>query len=445
MKIFIFLLLTLLALVGLSSCSAPAQPLPLLGDAAPLTFTAREYVLADVITPRANEFALLAIAHDGFAVQLQGHELDGVRLRWRGGWELHAPEHPPSANVRDIAQLIVISQSDDPYAVRLIDAEGDVRELTAGQLLTQHPQRMLKLIGTSWIGDRSASVFHVEYRIALCEILLSEGQHTVFTRSGHSEHLRSTAGRYLLVTQNQIDMVFAASRSNPDLGRQDILGIITDAPTVQITQLFHDALQFIEQGEQVLAIKIDGLGWNMLAYAPFISSLNPQRALAAWPPITPTGLASMLTGAPPYVHGITSRGQRNLLVDDIFTLVPNSVHIGARNSFINTSLPPQLTTSDADAFMLAQQSLAEPADFTFVHFKQVDSTAHYYGPHAEQTQQAIAEIDSFVRLLAEQFDGRIIITSDHGLHDTEDGGNHGLFLPQDMLVPYVTFRFAATS
>ncbi|MCL2445365.1 MAG: alkaline phosphatase family protein [Oscillospiraceae bacterium] len=430
-KIILLLLATVLLIAGLASCAAPTQPLVLLGDAEPFLFTARSYDLADAIDARAEQFSLLAIAHDGFAVQLRDG-LDNVQLRYRNGWELYAPQHPPSANIRDIAQLIVLSEGDDPYTVRLIDAEGNVQETTAGQLFMHPPQRALRRIGTSWIDYHRASVFHAEYRVPLSELLPESRRAAIFRRCG-AVTFDTMAGRYLLIERNQIDLIAPHARI---FDIPDIVGIMADSPILQITQLFHDAMRFIEQEQPVLAIKIDGLGWEMLEYAPFIRSLNPQRALTVWPPITPTGLASMLTGETANVHGIARRGQRDLLVDDIFTLVPNSVHIGARNSFINTSLPPQLTTSDADAFMLAQQAIAEPADFTFVHFKQVDSTAHYHGPHAAQTQQAIAEIDDFVRMLAEQFGGRMIITSDHGLHNTADGGNHGLFLPQDMLVPY---------
>ena len=425
------LLLLLPLMIVLTSCARTSvpPPLPLLGDAAPYTFTGRSYAIADVIDARASQFSLLAIAYDGFAVQLHGDELNGVLLRYRNGWQLHAPQHPPSANIENIAQLVIISQSNNPYAVRLIDADGQVREITAGQLFLQPQHRVLYKHGMNQLNERSATVFTMQYHVSLSDMLAGES-FAVMARNGETLHFRGNA--HLLSHLNQVNLHLPDDRI-----LHDIVGIIADAPTMQITQLYHDAMHFIAQGQPVLAIKIDGLGWDMLEHAPFIQSLNPQRALAVWPPITPAGLASMLTGETPDIHGIATRGQRNLLVDDIFTHIPNSVHIGARSSFINSSLPPQLTISDGDAFMLAQQALADPVDFIFVHFKQVDSTAHYHGPHAEQTRQAIAEIDEFVRLLAAQFDGRIIVTSDHGLHDTPNGGgNHGLFLPQDMLVPY---------
>ena len=47
-------------------------------------------------------------------------------------------------------------------------------------------------------------------------------------------------------------------------------------------------------------------------------------------------------------------------------------------------------------------------------------------------------IDDYVHVLAEGFDGRMIITADHGLHETpEGGGEHGVFSKEDMIVPYI--------
>jgi len=426
----LLLLLPLLLVLVLAACGRPpAHPLQLLGDAESFTFTAREYDVAAVIQPRAEAFTLLAIAHDGFAVQLNGDELDGVQLIYRDGWHLRSAYHPPPANVDNIAQLVVISTSPDSYAVRLIDGERAVQEITAGQLHLLNQQRVLHEHGTSQANQRSATVFTTQYRVPLGD-LLTGSNFVAMSRSGETMFFRGQA--YLLNNGNAIDLLL------PD-GRvlQNLVGVMAEPPGFLITEAFRDAMHFLQQGEQVLLIKLDGLGWDMLDYAPFIRSLEPRPALAVFPPITPTGLASILTGETPNVHGIQRRGQRELAVDDIFTLVPNSVHIGARNSFINTSLPPQLTLSDADAFMLARQAMDDAPDLLFIHFKEIDVTAHAYGPHAEQTQQVIAEIDGFVRVLVEHFNGRVILTSDHGLHDTHDGGNHGLFLSQDMIVPYV--------
>jgi len=420
-------------------------PLWLGGDAEPFTFNARAYDLAyyfdHVIETRASEFDLLLTSFDHFTVRIAGESLDGVTLAHSraDGWALRTLYHPPSANIRNIASIIVLSTSEDTHAVRFVDADEHVSTLTLGQLHMLDQTRTLRARTPSHLGERSATTYALHHRVPLGSVL--EGDSFVaMARNGEAMFFRGTAymiaSRGVRMSRNQIDLLLPDDRVLHDLA-----GVMANPPGFLITDTFHDTMRFLEQGEQVLVIKLDGLGWNMLDHAPFLQSLQPKQALAVYPPVTPVALAAMLTGVTGDQNGIYARGQRELLAQDIFDATAQAgktaVHISTRTTFINTSLAPVLARDDADAFMLAQQTLAEQPDLLFVHFKGIDDAAHAYGPHGEQTQQVIAEIDGFVRVLLEHFDGRVIITSDHGLHETDDGGNHGLFLPTDMLVPYV--------
>jgi hypothetical protein len=52
--------------------------------------------------------------------------------------------------------------------------------------------------------------------------------------------------------------------------------------------------------------------------------------------------------------------------------------------------------------------------------------------------KALAE--SWLSTLAPRESGRVIITADHGLHETghpDRLGDHGIFCGEDMLVPYI--------
>jgi hypothetical protein len=211
-----------------------------------------------------------------------------------------------------------------------------------------------------------------------------------------------------------------------------------------ITETSSDALRFLAQGQRVMVIELDGLGWEMLqqADAPFLESLRPGEALAAFPPISPVGLASMLTGVTPDAHGVHDRENRRMAREDMFAkakgMGKTRAYIEGSHALLNTSLAPVLSLNDAEALANAQQALEGNPDLLFVHFHGIDETAHEYGPYAEQTIQKIREIDGYARALTENFDGRVIITADHGLHEAGDGGgDHGQFLPEDMIVPYI--------
>jgi len=213
------------------------------------------------------------------------------------------------------------------------------------------------------------------------------------------------------------------------------------SPTLTITQTFHDAVQALEQGQRVMIIELDGLGWEMLqqADAPYIQAMQPQKAQACYPPISPVGLASMLTGELPAVHGVRDRDTRALACEDIFAkamaMGKICTYIEGSHALLRTSLAPELTLNDAEVFAAARKNLA--VDLLFVHFHEIDETAHSHGPYAEETLQKIREIDGYVRALCGEFGGRVIVTADHGLHETPAGGGHGQRLPEDMEVPYV--------
>jgi len=228
------------------------------------------------------------------------------------------------------------------------------------------------------------------------------------------------------------------------------------APEISIAQAYHDALRALEYGERVLLILLDGWGWEMFQYfedrQPFLSSLNPVPALAAYPPLTPVGLATIITGVQPDVHGIQSRNDRRMNdgVEDIFAaaqrLGRNAVYIQGASNPIQTSLLPifspdrdEFYGTDNSVFANAQRNL--DADFLFVHFKGIDDTAHTYGPYADEVGARMALIDGYVSYLAERWgSGTVIITADHGMHRVYDNpdrlGDHFTNCHEDMIVPY---------
>ena len=217
-------------------------------------------------------------------------------------------------------------------------------------------------------------------------------------------------------------------------------------PESNVTRTFRDAMECLEQGGRAMVIELDGLGFEMLerSGAGYMQSLQPARALACFPPNSQVGLAAMLTGKPPEENGIAEKGARELACDDIFALAEKTgktcAYIEGKNTVINTSLKPMLSLDDTDVFANALAALKEQPDLLFVHFHEIDDMSHEYGPYAKETQDKISEIDGYVRGLMEAFEGLVIITADHGQHETPEGGNHGEFLPEDMVVPYRVLR-----
>jgi len=446
MKRAISFIIATALLLSLAACGGSFERvLHLEGDAEAYAFTANRYeqpidlalCFSEQIETRAKKFDLLLVGADGLVSRISGDDLNDCALVYSReyDWEIRGEQHPPPVNIKNLISIVVVSTSDDPRTLRFLNGD-DVQAITAGQLRLRDFRRVLQEEGTSNSNNRSVTVYTTQRRVPLADILPEVDSFCAMGFSGETMFYRSIEGSYIISERNTVNLHL------PD-GRilRDLAGVIADPPGFLITETYHDALRFLEQGERVAVFNLDGLGWEMLQYALYISSLNPRRALACYPPVSPVGLAAMVTGVTPDQNGIQSRDQRNPTREDIFAATERlgkaSAYI-AYQSLIHTSLKPELALNDADAFMLAKHILEiPPPDLLFVHFKGIDATAHTFGPHANETRQIVAEIDGYVRSLMEVFDGRVIITADHGLHETDDGGNHGAFLPEDMIVPYV--------
>jgi len=240
----------------------------------------------------------------------------------------------------------------------------------------------------------------------------------------------------------------------------NIAGLIADAPEVSITQVYDYAKYFLGNNERVMIILIDGWGWEMFQYfrhlQPFVSGKNPQPALAAYPPITPVGLATIITGQLPNVHGINSRNDRmiNDGVTDIFALASDFgrrvVYVQGHTNPIGTSIMPIFSLAvegryRTDDVVFANVKRNLDADFLFIHFHGIDDNAHAYGPYAVEVGEKMAQLDGYINYLADNWGvGNVIIVADHGLHRVYDNpgrlGDHFKVSHEDMIVPFVQFR-----
>jgi len=441
---FALILALLLALMGCGVGPLPA--LVVTGDCEGYSLTAGmplEEAIA-LAQPRAEAFDVLLIGGDGMIARISGEELDGCALVYsnENAWELKSELHPPSARVKNLALVVVVNISEDPedpYKVWMSDGNFRWGFYASAFYLDDLPRWIVEE-GTSQLNGRSVTVYTTHYRSPLPAQFFREGiqqlcamdfdGYTVFFRGRDAQYLEGAGNR----TRLSIDF------HEPI---ENLAGIMADPPETMITKTFSDALRFLEQGERVMIIELDGLGWETFKYAqaPYLESLEPKQALACFPPISQVGLASMLTGVTPDIHGIHSRDDREMASEDLFSIAAKmgkaSAYIEGSHALLNTSIRPVLSLNDEEVLANAQKALESGPDLIFVHFHGIDEAAHEHGPRAARSMLIINEIDGYVQALAEGFDGRVIITADHGLHATENGGDHGLFIPEDMIVPYI--------
>jgi arylsulfatase A-like enzyme len=226
----------------------------------------------------------------------------------------------------------------------------------------------------------------------------------------------------------------------------------TSTPTVTPTPVY--------QVRRVLILSIDGLRPDAISLAPMPnlqklmqSSAYTLSAQTVYPSVTLVSHTSMLTGLCPAKHGVDWNDYipENGIAEgtDLFDIAHAAgletwMFVGKqklKQITASTSLTGFVKGSDRDSELTDQLIEEFPQNFgvLFVHFATVDGMGHEYGwLSPEYLSVAFRADESLGRILAE-LDRRnlrnetlVIITADHGGHDT----THGSRMPEDMTIPW---------
>lgn len=206
---------------------------------------------------------------------------------------------------------------------------------------------------------------------------------------------------------------------------------------------------------KVVVISIDGLRPDGLlqADAPNILALAHRGAYTwsaqtVFPPVTLPSHTSMLTGHTPEQHGVTwndNQPDRTIAVPTIFATAHAA---GLRTVIVVGKEKMQLLNAPGavDSYVYATQGDRDVADraiieivagfdLLFVHLPNMDFFGHSTGWMSEVYLFEIAQTDEAVGRILEALpeNTTVILTADHGGHDTGHGSN----IPEDMTIPWI--------
>jgi hypothetical protein len=219
----------------------------------------------------------------------------------------------------------------------------------------------------------------------------------------------------------------------------------------------------LSETRRVVVLLVDGLGWTQLgrngAAAPFLTSLPGRDLTAGFPSTTVTSLASLGSGCPPGLHGLTGYtsyladlgasiswlawkavGQSGTLLDQV---VPEdaqpqptaferaeaagiTVTVAAPNDFGGTGLTRAAlrggrfhgTLSGGDVISRAAAASRDGArSLVYCYVSELDLVGHVRGPNSESWLAQLTQLDRFVEQLwaALPLDATLLITGDHGM------------------------------
>ena len=216
----------------------------------------------------------------------------------------------------------------------------------------------------------------------------------------------------------------------------------------------------VEYGVMIL---LDGLQYKKLmeligtGELPFLNQYRTgiQMALTVYPPITTTASASLLTSVPPQVHDVYGYGYRSTETTTLFDLADKAglSVVAVEGSSLPFNLRNAETTlsGDQDSNGFSDDNTYENSldviqsdmpDLLYIHFHEIDDMGHSFGPESNAYEQALVRIDGYLADIYAKLPENTLIAifADHGMHTTDEGGNHGTLTFEDMIIPILFIK-----
>lgn len=226
--------------------------------------------------------------------------------------------------------------------------------------------------------------------------------------------------------------------------------------------------------KHVVIIGFDGLSPDGIEYAitPNFHKIMQEgastlHARAVLPTSSSTNWASMIMGAGPEQHGITSNDwekdnftlpaivqSEDFLFPTIFSLINQQIsnaEIGAiyhwegfgrlfEKSAVNYDVNPK--TEEETARVASEYLIAKKPTFTFIHFDHIDHAGHEFGHGSPEYFKSVEKADALLGMLFQAIkkagiaeETMVIITSDHG----GIGHGHGGESLKEIEIPFIVW------
>ncbi|MDI3481450.1 MAG: hypothetical protein PWQ97_1105 [Tepidanaerobacteraceae bacterium] len=398
------------------------------------------------------------IGRDGIAAELEYGKLEGSFFTINDeGLCFLTRNFPVNTQIKGIEEIIVKGDEKvlaDRVSGGIFVIQGDeLSYKSPGELLMLPYQRELFKVGESTRsvdGNEYKGVVYQSRNLVSILSILNAPARKIAAYSEEGDILYADADARLQINSPHGLILHDAAGQ-----MKKPIGIVADPPASVITDVAEAILEKAEQGRKVMVVYIDGMGYEIYEKAkgkdciPFLSSLgNPQKALTVFPPITDVTYSSMVTGKTPAYTGIRSRGDSDLKCDTVFETLSRSgkrcIVVEGNIKILKDDSATVLNIDenkdgfiDDEIFDSSLKQMKDRPDVMLVHFHSYDDLAHEYGPYSLKAMKQLQIIDGWTEKLVGNWDGDIIVTADHGLHEEGEGGNHGSFCPEDIFIPII--------
>lgn len=418
-----------------------------------ISITNNSIQLSDIIAsaePFSKGFSILIVGNDGLMAEVEGEKVSDCSLKHEEGigWCSITEKHPVSTKIKDVKEIVVISKDNDlDIGTNIFTKNKNILNITPGQLYLMRGSLVPYIDGKSKKDYEDevyrATVYKEKKLLNLKDIIPEYSDKPLLAFGGQGEYQRINEG-FLELYENKINYVNIDTREYI----KDLKGILIDPPANTNMDLYYDVEHYLNEDEKVLVLFVDGLSYEQSIATGFDDKYEVHVANTIFKPVTNAGFAAMITGKPPIENGVLNRDYRELKCETIFDLAEkmskSTTLVEAELKILNTKLDPILNIDsddddlvDDDVFEKSLKILDEAPDLLMVHFHSIDDFGHKYGDMDTRTHDQIGVIDGYIDQLKSKWDGRIIITSDHGMHSVAEGGYHGSARYEDIIIPYI--------
>lgn len=442
-------LLAPVLLVLFSSCSNEVKSeLIITGDVQnEIVLTDYENSVTDLLDESnvLNEDCFIVISSfDGVMSAINYDELTDAKIIYtdENNWQFVSEHHPPQAGVKNIEHIVVVANSvlEEQNALRIISEFGSF-SVGYGRLFLLDKDIISIEYDSAKKNDYEVQPITKLEVIPISYWIPNAYDVIVYCADG-SEHIVSPEG-FIEWRGNTVDYIAPNGKDRI----ANIIGLWEDYPELSVVHVVRDIKN---TQEKVLLIELDGLGYDAFYTHNFdyLQQWPVFEMRTVMPSISNVALASIITGETPSKTGVKVRGDRVVEVDDIFT-TKDGIVVEGFSKLIEMSVDQILNadsnengSTDDEVFEAAKKAIAEDKELTFVHFHGLDDVSHTYGPFSPEAAAKSIELDGYVKELAKDFDGSVIVVSDHGQYDSvgDKKGSHGTFVRESMLVPYIYFE-----
>ena len=348
--------------------------------------------LMDIIEeaqPVALPGQLYLVSSDGFTSSFpaQGLEKCYITFTPENGWEALNLNHPINSNAKMLQEIVVVADGSVPdFGLAVMNQDTDLVRVTPGQLysrpLMEYPYKEGKAAVENQGKTYETSVYTKRRVFRLSDLTSVQEGDMMLVLGEKGQHRLVENRGYFELKENYINCLQMDTRSQVE----KVKGVIITPPAASIMDVYYDTRHWLENGERVLILVVDGLNYRQYTRAvgngqvPFLQKMGPvTQATGVYPLATNVWLAAMLTGVAPEENGVITEKDRDLKVPTLFALAnklqKKSLLLQAEPAALNTEIEPIIgraengcQTAEAELYALALDKLDQDYDLIMVRW-----------------------------------------------------------------------------